>query len=539
MNDDVALLKRYSIEGCEEAFRELVQRHLPMVFAAAQRQLGGDRQLAEDVAQHVFCELARSATSLPDGVVLAGWLYRATCFTAAKIARAERRRRERESASVAEQEIEPMNALHDSGGPDWTEIGAHLDGAMHELRECDRDAILLRFFQRLDFRSVGEVLQTSEDTAQKRVSRALDRLRLLLARRGVILSAMALGASLTGNATAALSPEFVTVIATRSLSPAGVMSAGAGVVEATAHFLNLKLAAGVALLLAAGALSWWTGAKDAAAVAAIPPGVVSWWSGDGTTADGQGGNHALPRGGVEFVAGLTGQSFRFDGREGTRLVVPHSPSLNLTNELTIEFWFRPDEDSNMGSLFVKRTEDADATATGNLVSYGFSMGRIHADHQYGICQYFNDPELRGGYHARRGEVSWLERLLPRLYLPGGEARFDSKKSLFEQSAFFPTAERDLSVLRGKWHHLAGTFQQLTGSRVRLISYFDGKRKNQIVIPGTLSNTTNPAPISIGGFPTAPFKGCVDEVRLYARALSPMEVEGVFQLASGKRPKAAP
>jgi hypothetical protein len=266
--------------------------------------------------------------------------------------------------------------------------------------------------------------------------------------------------------------------------------------------------------------------------------VVSWWSGDGTAADRQGANHGRMEGQVEFVAGLVGQAFRFDGREGTRLVVPHSPSLNLTNELTVEFWFRPDEDSDMGSLFVKRTEDSDATLTGNLVSYGFSMGRIHADHQYGICQYFNDPDQRGGYHARRGEVSWLERLLPNVRLPGGESSFDSKKSLFEQSAFFPTAERDLSVLRGRWHHLAGTFQQLGGGRVRLISYFDGERKNQIVLRGNLSNATNAAPISIGGFPSAPFKGCVDEVRIYARALTATEIKGVFRIASANRAKLA-
>src|SRR6185503_4587129 len=170
MIDDAALLKRYSVEGSEEAFRQLVERHLPMVYAAAERQLGGDRQLAEDVAQHVFCELARLAASLArEEVVVAGWLYRATRFTAAKVARTEHRRKRRESASAAEQEIEPMNASHDSAQPDWHEVCVHLDDAMHELEDGERNAILLRFFQRLDFRSVGAALKTSDDTAQKRV----------------------------------------------------------------------------------------------------------------------------------------------------------------------------------------------------------------------------------------------------------------------------------------------------------------------------------------------------------------------------------
>jgi RNA polymerase sigma factor (sigma-70 family) len=537
MTDDAALLKRYSAEGSEEAFRQLVERHLPMVFAAAQRQLAGDRQLAEDVAQQVFCELARAAANLPGEVVVAGWLYRATRFTAAKAARTEHRRKQREAAAATEREIELMQAADDSTDSDWGEICAHLDDAMDELKEGERDALLLRFFQRLDFRSVGAALQTSEDTAQKRVSRALERLRLLLARRGVASSTVALGALLTGHATAAVAPEFVAAVLARSLAASGLAASSAVAVEAVARFLNLKVAAGIALLLVAGAWSWWRAGGDSAATAAIPPGVVSWWSGDGTMADRQGANHGVAQGGVDFVAGVAGQAFRFDGREGTRLVVPHSPSLNLTNELTIEFWFRPDEDSNMGSLFVKRTEDVEATVTGNVTTYGFSMGRIHADHQYGICQYFNDPEQRGGYHARRGGLAWYERLLPGVALPGRATHFDSKKSLFEQAAFFPTDDRDLSLLRGRWHHLAGTFQQLAGGHVRLVSYFDGERKNQIVLDGSLVGATNAAPISIGGFPTAPFKGCVDEVRLYSRALTAAEVKGVFRLAAAKRPAA--
>jgi RNA polymerase sigma factor (sigma-70 family) len=540
MTDDAALLKRYSVEGSEEAFRQLVERHLPMVYAAAERQLGGDRPLAEDVAQQVFCELARLAASLArEEVVVAGWLYRATRFTAAKVARTEHRRKRRESASAAEQEIEPMNATHDSARPDWHEVCAHLDDAMHELEDGERNAILLRFFQRLDFRSVGAALKTSDDTAQKRVSRALDRLRLLLAQRGVTLSTLALGALLTSHATAALPPELVADVVARSLAAAGAASISAGgavAVESATRFFNLKAAVGIGVLLAAAAWTWLSAGKGTPPTGAIPPGIVSWWSGEGTAVDRQGMNHGLLQGRVEFVAGMVGQAFRFDGREGTRLVVPHSPSLSLTNELTVEFWFRPDEDSNMGSLFAKRTEDSDATLTGNVVNSGFSMGRIHADHQYGICQYFNDPEQRGGHHARRGAVSLIEQLLPNVRLPGGESRFESKKSLFEQAAFFPTAGRDLSVLRGRWHHLAGTFQQLDGGRVRMISYFDGERRNQIVLQGSLSNATNAAPISIGGFPTAPFKGCVDELRIYSRALKAAEVKSVFQLAAGKSGK---
>ena len=156
------------------------------------------------------------------------------------------------------------------------------------------------------------------------------------------------------------------------------------------------------------------------------------------------------------------------------------------------------------------------------------MGRIHADHQYGICQFFNDPEEKGGYHARVGGVSFLESLFPKANLPLAPAKFASQENLFEQSAFFPTSSRDLSVLRGQWHHLAGTFRQVDANHVRMTSYFDGERRNQIVLAGRLANAVNDAPLSIGGFPSSPFKGCIDELRIFDRELSAREVREIVR-----------
>src|SRR5438552_18974646 len=109
MTDDVVLLRRYATEGCEAAFSEVVELYLPLVSSAALRQVGGDHQMAEDVAQHVFAELARGSAKLSPAVIVPGWLYRATRFTAAKIVRAEKRRRAREAAAAREQETHSMN----------------------------------------------------------------------------------------------------------------------------------------------------------------------------------------------------------------------------------------------------------------------------------------------------------------------------------------------------------------------------------------------------------------------------------------------
>src|SRR5947209_17792062 len=96
MTDDAQLLRRYTEERAEQAFGELVTRHIDLVYSAALRVAGGDRPLAQDVTQMVFIDLARRALSLPSDVMLAGWLHRHTCYTAAKAVRTERRRKTRE-----------------------------------------------------------------------------------------------------------------------------------------------------------------------------------------------------------------------------------------------------------------------------------------------------------------------------------------------------------------------------------------------------------------------------------------------------------
>ena len=51
MNDDAELLRRYAAEGADDAFAELVRRHVNLVYSAALRQLNGDAHLAADAAQ--------------------------------------------------------------------------------------------------------------------------------------------------------------------------------------------------------------------------------------------------------------------------------------------------------------------------------------------------------------------------------------------------------------------------------------------------------------------------------------------------------
>src|SRR5258706_1314939 len=82
----------------------------------------------------------------------------------------------------------------------WEHIAPHLDNALGELSDADRDALLLRYFQRKSAREMAQTLGTSEDAAQKRVSRAVERMRELFAKRGVTVGASGFVVVLSANA---------------------------------------------------------------------------------------------------------------------------------------------------------------------------------------------------------------------------------------------------------------------------------------------------------------------------------------------------
>ena len=210
MTDSQKLLADYVRTGSESAFREVVQRYLDLVYSAALRLVESDTHRAQDVAQTVFVDLARLAQTLSPNVKIGGWLHRHTCFVAANTMRGERRRRAREKEAVE------MTALQDN--VDFTSLAPVLDEAINELDDEDRTAILLRFFEQNDFRSVGKVLGSSEDAARMRVNRALEKLQSLLIRRGVTTSAAVLSTVLLANAVQAAPVGLAATVCTATLA---------------------------------------------------------------------------------------------------------------------------------------------------------------------------------------------------------------------------------------------------------------------------------------------------------------------------------
>ena len=247
---DAQLLRDYADHGQEAAFREIVVRHTDAVYSAALRQVSSPDG-ARDVAQSVFTDLARKAPTLvrtlDTNASLLGWLYRSTRFAALNQWRDDHRRQIRER--LAMEHFDPTSDI----APDWERIGPALDEAMSDLSDDDREALLLRFFQSRDFRAIGHSLGLSDDAAQKRVSRALDKLRVHLTGRGVTTSAVALSVAFSTHVVQAAPAGLAMALSNAALAGTTLVTAATVTAAKTIAMTTLqKTLIGATLAVAVG-----------------------------------------------------------------------------------------------------------------------------------------------------------------------------------------------------------------------------------------------------------------------------------------------
>ena len=281
LSDDANLLKTYAESRSDEAFSLLVDRHGPWVFATAYRQLG-DAHLAQDATQVVFILLARRACKMKgDPRQLPGWLFNTLHYTVKNMRRARQRRIRHEQAAAASRQTAtelPRERLDQNA--------LQLDRAVGRLSRADRTVILLRFYQNCSFEQVGGILEISEDTARKRVNRAVNTLRKYLGANadsaeisaGAAVGAAAIPLHLTKHVTtAALAAKAGAAL------PAGIAAATKGTVWLMtiaklqiaaaiggAVIATVAVSAAVVQITAAGAPAAPTGAVQAAAASTQP-----------------------------------------------------------------------------------------------------------------------------------------------------------------------------------------------------------------------------------------------------------------------------
>jgi RNA polymerase sigma factor (sigma-70 family) len=194
---DMELLREYDGQGSEEAFAELVRRHIDLVYSVASRHVGIAAH-AEEITQAVFVTLARKAGSLRPDSILEGWLYETTRLTALSFRRGERRRHFREQEAYMQSRIqEPTDAST------WDQLAPLLDEAMSRLKKKDRDAVVLRFFKGKNLLEAAAAMNVTESAAQSRVHRAVEKLRAFFKKHGIIIPAAVLTAAISTNSVQA------------------------------------------------------------------------------------------------------------------------------------------------------------------------------------------------------------------------------------------------------------------------------------------------------------------------------------------------
>src|SRR5262249_4964781 len=196
---DHVLLERFGARREEAAFAELVRRHGPLVLGVCRRVLQHEQD-AEDAFQAVFCVLARKAGAIRRGTAVGAWLYVVASRIARKAKASQVRRRMRES------ELPDVPAPDNP--PEWVgrDLWPVLDEEVSRLPERYRRPFVLCQLEGKTNQEAAAELRCPPGTVSSRLTRARERLRDRLARRGLALSAGALAAAVSPQAGAAGPP---------------------------------------------------------------------------------------------------------------------------------------------------------------------------------------------------------------------------------------------------------------------------------------------------------------------------------------------
>jgi len=259
MMNDTELLRAYAETRSETAFAAFVERRVGFVYAVAARMAGGDAHTAQDVAQAVFVLVANNAASLARHKRFAGWLHTAARNVACKTVREASHRLACEQEAARMSTIENGNAGENSVH-DAERLRPLLDETLGALREGEREAVLLRFFEGKAFAEIGVAMEMSDDAAQKCVTRAVGKMRAAFAKRGVTSSAAALGALMSAEAAQAAPVGLAASVSAGALAAvAGASATGAGVTGAILAFMTstkITAVALVAILIVASGVSY-------------------------------------------------------------------------------------------------------------------------------------------------------------------------------------------------------------------------------------------------------------------------------------------
>jgi RNA polymerase sigma factor (sigma-70 family) len=231
---DQELLDRFVARRDEAAFGALVERHGPMVLGVCRRVLHHHHD-AEDAFQATFLVLARKAGAISKRGAVASWLYGVALRTAGKAKAAAARRRLREKRAWSMPATNPLHQLI------WRDLAPVLDEEIARLPHDYQTAFVVCCLEGKTLAAAARELGWPRGTVASRLTRARERLRLQLTRRGLVLSTGLLMSLLSQKAAASVSPALIQATA----QGASLFTAGKTMVAGALSFSVTALAEGV------------------------------------------------------------------------------------------------------------------------------------------------------------------------------------------------------------------------------------------------------------------------------------------------------
>lgn len=196
MSPDSAL-QDYAITRDPDSFRVIVQRYESFVYAVCRRMLTSAD--AEDAVQDVFFKLMRHADQIQDDAT--GWLHRCAVNTCRDTLRRNQTRRRRESNL--------QTTDRDADESPSGQLLAEVDEALLELQDEERSLLTRYYLDGETQQSIATDLLVNQSTIQRRIDAALERLRNVISKRGIVAAAAGIAAAMATSSTQAAVPPSV------------------------------------------------------------------------------------------------------------------------------------------------------------------------------------------------------------------------------------------------------------------------------------------------------------------------------------------
>ena len=186
---DDATLIREAQRGNRAAFEELVRHYDQAVLRLALHLTGSDSE-AQDIYQDAFLKAYRNIGSFRFECSFYTWIYR--IVTNLCLDQIRKKQVRKEDAPVAKdpdgEEYNVLDQVADArsgANPERDlmrrELGSRINKALEKLTPRERMVFELKHYQGLKLRTVGEILNTTEETAKNTLFRATQKLRGALA----------------------------------------------------------------------------------------------------------------------------------------------------------------------------------------------------------------------------------------------------------------------------------------------------------------------------------------------------------------------